>query len=728
MKTVTIKLSAFLLAFFFMIGSSVGVQAQTTNADLGEEFIFFIDGVNVQIPTSDGFVVNDPLNPTSGNKVYEIRYADWGEAGFRWPTNGASGTVGANMSAFTGTNYGETDTLYFRIWVDPNLAGKNEYVAFLDTEDGNVIGENDLPFRMWWTIPAWARDGQWHDIAVPLPPRTSSALDSAKVGKNLDGTDLAVEVDTLFKYWSYAGAWGNGNGVWDNTDPNWQEFDWESVKYAGRHTDHNTGGGNIYFDYFSVGVPPSELVDTPPAAPAGVTVSNADGVNTVSWAANAGVGGYDVYFSETPITDVGSSEVTLLASLASDAASYDHEVVAPHETLAGDITLYYAVTAKSDFGAQSDPGTASVTGNAKAAENYAYELTTEAVDAVFDAILTGTMPDAATLASFFPESYVPFQITEDAYYTGEGGPPTGNADLSTKHWIGFEASSGALILYSEVTDDILSLNAVGAGTLFDAANGSWNYDSIEMGIGNYSPASFFAGSTHSDMERGDDPDYQFRLGGVTDGADTLGYAFENFRFAGLVDNSESITEATSTGWRVLTYFDTAFLAGGDSSDVAFSFPTATEVKTYPLNIAYNDADASGVRETQVSWGPKAGNNFWWNTPSTWEVVAFVGRDMVTSADEETNENPYTFSLDQNYPNPFNPTTNISFTLEASTEVTLEVFNMLGQKVATIANNQRLNAGRHTMTFDASSIASGVYLYRISTGSSFVQTRKMILIK
>lgn len=93
---------------------------------------------------------------------------------------------------------------------------------------------------------------------------------------------------------------------------------------------------------------------------------------------------------------------------------------------------------------------------------------------------------------------------------------------------------------------------------------------------------------------------------------------------------------------------------------------------------------------------------------------------------EVEDTPLEFNLSQNYPNPFNPTTNINFTLPVNSQVTLKVYNLLGQEVATLVNG-RLGSGPHTVKFDASGLASGMYLYRIEAGS-FVQNKKMMLIK
>lgn len=98
----------------------------------------------------------------------------------------------------------------------------------------------------------------------------------------------------------------------------------------------------------------------------------------------------------------------------------------------------------------------------------------------------------------------------------------------------------------------------------------------------------------------------------------------------------------------------------------------------------------------------------------------------TPTSTPVNEFPQSIALRQNYPNPFNPTTSVSFDLPEATEMRLDVYNIQGQRVATLVNGA-MSAGTHSVTFDASSLSSGVYVYRLQAGN-IVLSRKMTLIK
>ena len=88
--------------------------------------------------------------------------------------------------------------------------------------------------------------------------------------------------------------------------------------------------------------------------------------------------------------------------------------------------------------------------------------------------------------------------------------------------------------------------------------------------------------------------------------------------------------------------------------------------------------------------------------------------------------PEGFRLSQNYPNPFNPTTSIRFQLPEGGRVVLRVFDVVGNEISTLLDEER-PAGSHTVMFDGSRLASGVYFYRLQSGSA-VETRRMHLIR
>ncbi len=167
--------------------------------------------------------------------------------------------------------------------------------------------------------------------------------------------------------------------------------------------------------------------------------------------------------------------------------------------------------------------------------------------------------------------------------------------------------------------------------------------------------------------------------------------------------------------------------------------------TLSLYLSARNPDMS-IPEIEVSnlpstatFNPNTRKLFWVvdeESPGPMLYTARRGDLSVTAEVEFINENftveneemslPNTFDLGQNYPNPFNPSTNINFELPESGSVSLKVYNVLGQEVASLVN-QRMASGAHTIRFDASRLSSGVYIYRLVSGNQ-VQTKKMMLIK
>ena len=94
--------------------------------------------------------------------------------------------------------------------------------------------------------------------------------------------------------------------------------------------------------------------------------------------------------------------------------------------------------------------------------------------------------------------------------------------------------------------------------------------------------------------------------------------------------------------------------------------------------------------------------------------------------ELAGDSPEEFSLEQNYPNPFNPSTSIQYRVSSISNVSLKVYDVLGNEVATLVNEEK-PAGSYEVKFDAAGLSSGIYFYKLQTGS-FVETKKMILLK
>ncbi|MCC6475857.1 T9SS type A sorting domain-containing protein [bacterium] len=170
--------------------------------------------------------------------------------------------------------------------------------------------------------------------------------------------------------------------------------------------------------------------------------------------------------------------------------------------------------------------------------------------------------------------------------------------------------------------------------------------------------------------------------------------------------AETITDWNGERWLHMSFvFDRD--AGGAVGDNPTGTPTLNPVFYHRINI-----------DEIPSWPL-------WNP--LWPFFHVDSTDAPLALDDVPGELPSSFTLYQNYPNPFNPSTNIQFDLVRAGNVTLSVFNLLGQEVATLLNNELRSAGTHVMNFDASNLSSGVYLYTLKA-EGITQTRKMILMK
>jgi hypothetical protein len=140
-----------------------------------------------------------------------------------------------------------------------------------------------------------------------------------------------------------------------------------------------------------------------------------------------------------------------------------------------------------------------------------------------------------------------------------------------------------------------------------------------------------------------------------------------------------------------------------------------------LEISNGDLETAASPQRVLHWWTN--NGLTWNNPSLFGT-AVLKQEGVGVDDEPSLITEY--RLEQNYPNPFNPTTQITYSIPNNEKVKLNVYNILGNEVAELVNETK-NAGTHTVKFNAQNLASGVYFYRLTAGSSTV-VKKMLLLK
>ncbi len=177
-----------------------------------------------------------------------------------------------------------------------------------------------------------------------------------------------------------------------------------------------------------------------------------------------------------------------------------------------------------------------------------------------------------------------------------------------------------------------------------------------------------------------------------------------------------------------------------SASVSFNWDPVPGAVSYRVQIACDTSfaapvtDQAGVSQTSfMATGLTPGTAHHWRVAacnglgtSAWSDYSSFTITGVTEASSAMSTSPHVYALLQNYPNPFNPSTTIRYSLASAGHVSLKVYNVLGQQIASLADEQQ-PAGTHEMRFDASGLPSGTYFYRIQT-IAFEATKKMQVIK
>lgn len=258
------------------------------------------------------------------------------------------------------------------------------------------------------------------------------------------------------------------------------------------------------------------------------------------------------------------------------------------------------------------------------------------------------------------------------------------------------------IIFSDTTG--VGKNSVGTGTLSDESIYFWRVMSMddEGLVSDWSEKQVFI------INQKLDPPTAFELNSPVNGVDTL---TANPVFSWTSSSDFDLFDRVYYRYHLAedSLFNNMLAEQILESDTTLTLAEELGIGTYYWKVVAIDTDSL----------------FTFGSNSNVEPFKFTVVEQVAS--EMIYELPEDFTLSQNYPNPFNPSTTLQFGLPEASQVRLEIFNLLGQKVSTLVAGDKMQAGWHSIQFDASNLSSGVYIYRIQAGE-FVQTKRMLLIK
>jgi len=468
-------------------------------------------------------------------------------------------------------------------------------------------------------------------------------------------------------------------------------FDSSSVQVVGLMAEASGQAGRVLWitDWWT-GNPTFDVIA--PVPPTGVSAFPGTFQNIVTWQDVPGETGekYDIYYSKNPITNVNDPGVEVVKlGVAENTQLIEHLLFAPVTNQ--DVTYYYAVVCRDASGNAS-----SVSANSSAITNTAKGVTTISLNApttTFNA--DGDLSEWAAITPFrmFPSDGTGHIVTNTTI--------NGDNDLSVLSYVAVD--NQYLYVAFDVNDDIVVKNAQPQSYLNDAPD-------IFLGLYNWH------GAPHTTYKRGAQPDYHIRFAwnrvildqtGGTDSLVGLGsdyYWEEKFPSGYVVEFRVKWTDLAAPG--------------GDNVFVP------VEGYRIPIDYSINDADATGQREGILTYSPFNEDQSW-NNVSRW-LYTWIGSLWEPNSVDDNGLSADNYALAQNYPNPFNPTTNISYSIKEAGFVSLKVYDVLGREVATLVNENQ-TPGVYTVPFNASNLSSGMYLYRLETGS-FVKVNKMMLLK
>lgn len=454
-----------------------------------------------------------------------------------------------------------------------------------------------------------------------------------------------------------------------------------------------TFAGTLLFDV----VQPSgfQFADkTAPAAPV-VNVIPSAYSNLVTWLDVPGESGekYFVYYSESPISDINGPEVSLAFTdepIPHGVQVYEHALRSANEDKSK--TYYYAITCRDFAGNVSEPAFFGPVNNT--ARGVPTVSVTPPVSFVADGNLNewSSAQPSFLMQSALGTANVVLNVDNDN-------------DCSAEVKVAIDDTY--LYVMMDVTDDFVHWN--------DAIP-SYENDAPDLFIGLYDMKK-----THVAYWRGETPDYHLRFGKFWVRSDESNSQCDTMIANGTANYYYG--EKFPSGYIVEAKIPLVDLAQKRNPNIV-----STDVINWkigdkiPFDIGINDNDDGLVRQGMIFYSPTNKDRGWQNVAS-W-TYTWISDDVTGVNDNPAAVN--SFNLAQNYPNPFNPSTQIQYSIAEAGLVSIRVFDILGREVAELVN-QNQNAGTYTVDFNGQNLSSGVYIYKIESGS-FTATKKMMLMK
>jgi len=470
-----------------------------------------------------------------------------------------------------------------------------------------------------------------------------------------------------------------------------------------------TWTGSVHWDNFTyygipqpVGAVVSPTVIAEMDTVIGVGVAKPYYFAHLQWVDNAvGTETYNVYVSENPIDDVKAEGVVQIASkIPHGHQQWGHRAWTKE---GGDKTFYYAVTATSADGVETDlipeckvgPLTlpSSITAKAKYVADFANSFVLDGLDTEFEAYKIHTVKPE-TGSDDFGDTWT-LESTDLNFNTT------------------FVIDDNYLYISADVTDDDLR----------SPPGQAWEGDALEFYMGFYDVRKLSVYHPKSSVATEGTGDWRISF-----------TAWGTIQIGGTTETTIPGVEATvfqkftGDGYiiEVRMELDSVVAVGEDwiTEDGAM----------LPMTLNGTDMDPSlgdTERTLLVAFGGSGGDVIeeGWKRPSTWGYLEVL--DGPTSVAEKGKELPFKFNLSENYPNPFNPVTTLRYQLANTSDVTIDVYNILGKKVRTLIEGKKA-AGSYSVDWDGTNdlgvkVSSGVYFCKMTT-PTFNKTVKMLMMK